>query len=105
MGTPKTMWVDESERWAPLWVDADSKKCQICVVQMVKNLAHSFYHILYQPKGVPISGGNFSGSGGKLQLESIKVKIHKFCFLCPLAHSVCHEDLLTELTEILEQPG
>ena len=37
MGTPQTMWVDESERWAPLWVDADSKKSQICVVQMAKN--------------------------------------------------------------------
>ena len=60
MGTPQTKWVDESERWAPLWVDADSKKCQICVVQMAKNLVHSFYHILYQP----ISSDNFSGSGG-----------------------------------------
>ena len=26
----------KSEGWAPLWVDADSKKCQICVVQMTK---------------------------------------------------------------------
>ena len=34
---PKNLWVDESKRWAPLWVDADSKKCQICVVQMTKN--------------------------------------------------------------------
>ena len=48
---PKNLWVDESKRWAPLWVDADSKKCQICVVQMAKNLVHSFYLILYQPKG------------------------------------------------------
>ena len=37
MGTPQTMWVDESERWVPIWVDAVSKKCQICVVQMAKN--------------------------------------------------------------------
>ena len=81
------------------------RNAKIQMVQNAKNLVHSFYHTLYQPKGVPISGGNFSGSGGKLQLESIKVKIHKFCFLCPLAHSVCHEDLLTELTEILEQLG
>jgi hypothetical protein len=61
---PKNFWVDESKRWAPLWVDADSKKCQICVVQMAKNLVHSFYHILYQPKGVATSSHNFSGSGG-----------------------------------------
>ena len=26
----------KSEGWAPLWVDADSKKCEICVVQMTK---------------------------------------------------------------------
>ena len=57
----------KSQRWVPLWVDADSKKCQICVVQMAKNLVHSFYHILYQPKGVPTSSCNFSGSGGILQ--------------------------------------
>jgi hypothetical protein len=31
---PKKFWVDESKWWEPLWVDADSKKCQICVVQM-----------------------------------------------------------------------
>ena len=54
----------KSEGWAPLWVDAGSKKCQICVVQMAKNLVHSFYHILYQPKGVPTSRDNFSGPGG-----------------------------------------
>ena len=26
-----------------------------------KNLVHSFYYILYQPKGVPSSRDNFSG--------------------------------------------
>ena len=31
---------------------------------MAKFLVHSFYHILYQPKGVPSSRDNFSGSGG-----------------------------------------
>ena len=36
------------------------------LVQMAKNLVHSFYHILYQPKGVPTSSCNFSGSGGML---------------------------------------
>ena len=60
----KTCRLMKSEGWAPLWVDADSKKCQICVVQMTKNLVHSFYYILYQPKGVPIPRDNFSGSGG-----------------------------------------
>ena len=55
----------KSEGLAPLWVDADSKKCQICVVQMTKkNLAHSFYYILYQPKGVSSPRDNFSGTGG-----------------------------------------
>ena len=50
----KTCRLMKSEGWAPLWVDADSKKCQICVVQMTKKtLVHSFYHILYQPKGCP----------------------------------------------------
>ena len=55
----------KSEGWAPLWVDADSKQCQICVVQMQKNLAHSIYYILYQPKGVPTPRDNFSGTGGR----------------------------------------
>ena len=59
----------KSEGWAPLWFDGDSKNCQICVVQMAKNLAHSFYHILYQPKGVPISSHNFSGTGGNLKIK------------------------------------
>ena len=31
---------------------------------MTKKLVHSFYHILYQPKGVPTSRDNFSGTGG-----------------------------------------
>ena len=37
------------------------------MVQMTKNLVHSFYHILYQPKGVPTPRDNFSGTGGSLQ--------------------------------------
>ena len=45
-----------------------SKKCQIQMVQNAKNMVHSFYHILYQPKGVPTSIDNFSGSGGKYLL-------------------------------------
>ena len=64
----------KSEGWAPLWVDADSKKCQICVVQMTKNLVHSFYYILYQPKGVPIPRDNFSGSGGSLLQMAKKMR-------------------------------
>jgi hypothetical protein len=64
----------KSEGWAPLWVDADSKKCQICVVQMTKNLVHSFYYILYQPKGVPIPRDNFSGSGGSRILNAKNMK-------------------------------
>ena len=31
---------------------------------MAKNLVHSFYYILYQPKGVPTSRNNFFGTGG-----------------------------------------
>ena len=63
---PKNLWVDESKRWAPLWVDADSKKCQICVVQMaIKPGTHFLLYTLYQPKGVPSSRNNFSGTGGK----------------------------------------
>ena len=45
-----------------------SKKCQIQMVKNAKNMVHSFYHILYQPKGVPTSIDNFSGSGGKYLL-------------------------------------
>ena len=33
---------------------------------MAKKLVHSFYYILYQPKGVPSSRENFSGTGGML---------------------------------------
>ena len=44
------------------------------MVQMAKNLLHSFYYILYQPKGVPSSHCNFSGSGGtKMAAISILV--------------------------------
>ena len=64
----------KGEKRALLWKDVDSKKCQICVVQMAKNLIHSFYYILYQPKGVPSSHCNFSGSGGtKMAAISILV--------------------------------
>ena len=55
MGTPlKSCRLMKSEGWAPYWVDTGSKKCQIQMVQMTKNLVHSFYYILYQSKGVPI---------------------------------------------------
>ena len=55
----------KSEGWAPLWVDVDSKKCQIQMVQMTKNLTNtlSITYILYQPKGVPTPRDNFSGTG------------------------------------------
>ena len=33
------------------------------MVKMTKNLVHSFYYILYQPKGVPTPRDNFSGTG------------------------------------------
>ena len=76
----KTWWapylnlqVDKSESRAPLQVDADSKKCQIVVFEMAKRLVHSFY---YQPKGMPTSRDNFSGSGGVLTQASLKVFIH-----------------------------
>ena len=35
----------DKERRAHLWANADSKKWQISVVDMAKNLAHSFYEI------------------------------------------------------------
>ena len=54
---PENLWVDESEGWAPFYVDADSEKCQI---QMTKNLVHSFNYILYQPT----PSHNFSGTDG-----------------------------------------
>ena len=81
-------WVDESKWWAPLWVDADSKKCQICVVQMAKNLVHSFYHILYQPKGVPIPSHNFSGTGGK-NVPSEIITLH-YALLGPCHFPIFH---------------
>jgi hypothetical protein len=48
---PKIFWVDESKRWAPLWVDADSKKCQICVVQMAKNTVSLFLSYTLSTRG------------------------------------------------------
>ena len=68
----------ESERWAPpkpcgLMKVRDGhpfglmqipKKAKFKWFKWQKPLAHSFYHILYQPKGVPISSHNFSGTGG-----------------------------------------
>ena len=78
MGTPQTMWVDESERWAPLWVDADSKKSQICVVQMAKNPGTLFLSYTLSTQGVPISRCNFSGTGGTL-LASEKAMAYQLC--------------------------
>ena len=37
---------------------------QILMVQMTKNLVHSFYDILYQSKGVPTPSHNFSRTWG-----------------------------------------
>ena len=54
----------KSQRWVPLWVDADSKKCQICVVQMTKNPGTLFLSYTLSTQGVPTSRDNFSGSGG-----------------------------------------
>ena len=65
------------------------------MVQMAKNLVHSFYYILYQPKGVPSSRDNFSGSGGRnntdiyvcllgLLYEGLKDEAICFMFLLPL---------------------
>ena len=76
---PKNIWVDEKSE-----VDADSKKCKICVVQMAKNLVHSFYHILYQPKGVPTPSYNFSGTGDII-FEIVK----EFWILCSCAFEKC----------------
>ena len=39
----------------------------LCSSNDQKTLAHSSYHILYQPKGVP----NFSGTGGYLNLMNL----------------------------------
>ena len=61
---PRNLWVDESKRWAPLWVDADSKKCQICVVQMTKKPGTLFLSYTLSTQGVPTSRYNFSGTGG-----------------------------------------
>jgi hypothetical protein len=58
----------------------------VYVVQMAKNLVHSFYHILYQPKGVPTSSHNFSGSGGShqflLQVQCEKNSADNFEIFC-----------------------
>ena len=40
---------------------------------MAKNLVHSFYYILYKPKGVPSSSHNFSGTGGSWLSWLIKI--------------------------------
>ena len=61
---PKNLWVDESERWAPFWVDADSKKCQICVIQMTKNPRTLFLSYTLSTQAVPTPRHNFSGTGG-----------------------------------------
>ena len=56
----------KSEKWAPLWVDADSKKCQICVVQMTRKPLPFFLSYTLSTQGVPTSRDNLSGSGGIL---------------------------------------
>ena len=44
------------------------------MVQNAKNLVHSFYHIPYQPKGVPTSRNNFSGSGGMYKIVVVEAQ-------------------------------
>ena len=47
------------------------------MVQMTKNLVHTFYHILYQPKGVPTPRDNFSGTVGmSFSLHSAPISRH-----------------------------
>ena len=75
---PKNLWVDECKRWAPLWVDADSKKCQIFVVQITKNPGTLFLSYTLSTQGVPTSRDNFSGSGGEKIQELINVTIFFF---------------------------
>ena len=41
----------KSEGWAPLWVDADSKKCQIQMVQMTKKPSALFLSYNLSIKG------------------------------------------------------
>jgi hypothetical protein len=56
----KNLLVDESERRALLLVDADSKKCQSCVVEMAKKNRCTLA-IIYS---INLRGcHNFSGSG------------------------------------------
>ncbi len=45
------------------------KNAEFVVVEMAKNLVHSFYYILYQPKGVTTPRDNFSGSGGNIHSQ------------------------------------
>jgi hypothetical protein len=48
----------KSEEWATLWVAADSKKCQIQMVQMTKKNWYTLSIIFSIPRE------NFSGTGG-----------------------------------------
>ncbi len=52
----KTFGLMKSERWAPLWVDAESKNIKFMKFKWQKNWYTLLYYILYQPKGGPPLG-------------------------------------------------
>ena len=60
----------KSEGWAPLWVDADSKKCQIQMVQMTKKPGTLFLLYTLSTQGGALRD-NFSEKGGILRNREI----------------------------------
>ena len=65
------------KKWLIVWYYAQENKLCLRLMQITinakvkfkwqKNLVHSFYYILYQPKGVPSPIHNFSSSGGRFR--------------------------------------
>ena len=58
----------KSEGWAPIWVDADSKKCQICVVQMAKKPGTLLVYSI-NPRGCPPLATTSLGQAVQLVFE------------------------------------
>ena len=70
------------EGWATLWVDANSKKCQICVVQMTKKPGTLFLLYTLSTQGGPTPSDNFSETGGIFCFYEQKIKEKLSAHVC-----------------------
>ena len=84
----KTFRLMKSKRWAPLWADADSKKCQTCVVQMTKKPGTLFLLYTLSTQGVspPLATTSLGQDVTYLCIVISKRKVRGMCAHAPSQH-------------------